>query len=122
MNKKLTLVLAAVIAITSTGLQKANAQANTGLSNLTSPTAVNQHLIPNNNNGRDLGSAANRWRILYLEGSIYLNDTLFLHSKGIKNTFIGKQAGYSLTTGKYNTAGGYKSLYSITTGNYNTAY
>ncbi len=35
--------------------------ANQTLSNLVSPTSINQHLIPNSSNTHDLGSAVNRW-------------------------------------------------------------
>jgi len=40
--------------------------ANQSLSNLTSPTAVNQTLLPGVTNSIDLGSGTNQWRALYL--------------------------------------------------------
>lgn len=40
--------------------------ANQSLSNLTSPTAINQTLLPGVTNSIDLGSASNQWRSLYL--------------------------------------------------------
>src|SRR6185436_11396329 len=41
-------------------------QANRNLNNLLSPTAVNQHLLPNANCSKDLGSLTKKWRYLYL--------------------------------------------------------
>jgi hypothetical protein len=41
-------------------------QANRNLNNLLSPTAVNQHLLPNTNCSKDLGSVTKKWRYLYL--------------------------------------------------------
>lgn len=40
--------------------------ANTTLSNLTSPTSINQHLIPDANNTRDLGTNLIQWRSTYV--------------------------------------------------------
>lgn len=37
-------------------------QANTKLSNLVSPTAVNQHLLPSSSNTKYIGSTSKRWR------------------------------------------------------------
>lgn len=56
----------AVIAMESSG------QANTSLSNLTAPTAVNVPLLPKNDNGKNLGSAAKSWKNLYVDGFSYL--------------------------------------------------
>lgn len=65
--KNLTLSLCiTVIALQVTG------QANTALSNLTSPTAVNVNLLPNNTNSKNLGSAAKSWKNLYVDGKSYL--------------------------------------------------
>src|SRR6478609_2744094 len=97
-------------------------QANTSLSNLTSPTSVNQDLLPGGNNIRNLGSIAKSWKTLYIDGSIYLKDTLFLHTKGAYNTFIGMQAGKSTTTGTYNTGSGWYALAANTTGVQNAAF
>src|SRR5437868_8893078 len=85
-------------------------QANNSLSNLTAPTAVNQNLVPNSNNVRDLGTGAKSWKTLYIDGSIYLKDSLFLHAKGAYNTFMGTQAGKSTTTGTHNTGTGWYAL------------
>jgi len=46
--------------------------ANTFLSNLTSPTAVNEHLLPQNNNTKNLGSSGKSWKNLYVAGRSYL--------------------------------------------------
>lgn len=48
-----------------------NGQANTTLSNLTSPTAINANLLPANNN-INLGSANKSWKNLYVDGNSYL--------------------------------------------------
>ena len=79
-------------------------QAATDLSNLTGPTAINQHLLPASNNARNLGSASKSWKVLYLDSAIYLKDSLFMHTAGLYNTFVGNQAGKSLTTGVQNAA------------------
>src|SRR5690242_17029819 len=76
--------------------------ANTSLSNLASPTAVNQHILPDGNNKRNLGSFNRSWRALYLDSEIYLKDYLFIHNKGKENTYVGQVAGASVTKGYYN--------------------
>ncbi len=63
-----TLLLAAVSFFTSD--PNCFAQANTSLSNLTSPTGVNVALLPASDNAIDLGSSGNSWKNLYLDGSI----------------------------------------------------
>jgi hypothetical protein len=45
--------------------QAASAGANTTLSNLVSPTSVNQALIPTGNQANDLGSTAHAWRYIF---------------------------------------------------------
>jgi hypothetical protein len=47
-------------------------QANTSLSNLTGPTAVNVPLLPKGDNTKNLGSAGKSWKDLYLDGKSYL--------------------------------------------------
>lgn len=65
----LTLVAGANITITpgagTLTIAATGSGANTFLSNLTSPTAVNQNLLPDADITRDLGSGAFRWRDLY---------------------------------------------------------
>jgi hypothetical protein len=118
--------------------QTANAQANRELSNLVSPTRVNQHLLPNTDNVRNLGSANRSWKDLYLDGSVYLSDLRFLsYGTSYSNLFVGVNAGLNTTatantaigyftleansTGNSNTANGYRALSFNTIGNYNTA-
>ena len=43
--------------------------ANTTLSNLATPTAINQDLLPGSDNNYSLGSSTLRWKDLYVEGS-----------------------------------------------------
>lgn len=97
-------------------------QANTTLSNLNSPIAINLSLTPANNNGLSLGSISKSWRILYIDSSVYLKDSLFLHNKGTRNSFTGERAGYSITTASDNAAFGYHALYADTTTSYNSAF
>jgi hypothetical protein len=48
-------------------------QANRSLSNLTSPTQVNQDLLPKSSKCMDLGSCDKKWRNLYLSGKEGIN-------------------------------------------------
>src|SRR6266542_2549003 len=49
-----------------------NAQANTKLSNLVSPTAVNVNLLPGGTTGtKNLGSVTKRWKDGYFNGTVY---------------------------------------------------
>ena len=94
-------------------------QANVNLSNL-STTAVNQHLLPGNNNNRNLGSVGKSWKDIYTDGNIYLDDIVFITNKNIvNNTFVGASAG-NVTTGIANTGIGYQSMLFNTFGAYNT--
>ena len=106
-------------------LQTANAQANRQLSNLLSPTKINQGLIPITTNSKDLGTISMSWRNTYLTGSIYLDGKRFLtNGSDSTNIFVGTDAGNKRSvsrTGSYNTATGYQALYSYTTGDFNTA-
>ena len=157
--------------------------ASVSLNNLTA-TSINQALLPNTNNTRDLGSAARAWRNIYSSGKVGIGiaapvgrlhlkgntnvsqfiidanatqsntnpliklrnsagvDLLWVHSddstntfvgvntgrvnvsggvNGSNNIFIGKDAGFSNTSGFRNTAIGVQALYSNTTGALNTA-
>ncbi len=47
-------------------------QANTSLSNLTSPTSVNQNLIPSSDNSKDLGTSTTTWRSGYFKTTLFL--------------------------------------------------
>lgn len=73
-----------------------NAGANTTLSNLTSPTAINQHLVPDGNLTRNLGSGTNRYNIGFIRTIDFSDNTttsgfIHTHSGGINfnisNTF-----------------------------------
>jgi len=53
-----------------------NAQANTKLSNLVSPTAVNVNLLPGGTTGtKNLGSDTKRWKNGYFNGTVYCYGT-----------------------------------------------
>jgi trimeric autotransporter adhesin len=96
--------------------------ANTTLSNLTTPTKVNVNLLPDNNNKYNLGSATKGWKNLYLDTAVYLGGTKFLTGNAsLHNTGVGLYALYYNTTGRENTANGYDALYYNTMGWYNTA-
>ena len=69
------------------------AQANTKLSNLVAPTAVNQDLLPNTNNARSLGSATLNWKNLSIAGSIFKGNKRFLAIPGNGNNFLRHQFG-----------------------------
>lgn len=111
-------------------------QANTKLSNLVSPTAVNQHLLPNTNNTKYIGSTSKRWRQGFFYDKVSIrpstdnaNFPLYpLHivnpsySRGInvENTYIGNddRAGvysYSVNNPGYGYGvrgyGGYRGVY-----------
>ena len=121
MKKAILLIqfLACVILISIT--VNLNAQANKSLSNLTSPVAVNQHLLPNADNSKDLGSSTLGWGNIYFSNSLFLKGNLTLHSPGTDNFFAGPNAGNTSVTGQNNTGTGQGALQSISTGNYNTA-
>src|SRR6266542_1280710 len=102
-----------------------NAQsANRTLSNLISPTAVNQSLLPGTSNTINLGSGgrgALSWNNLYLGNALYLKGNITLHAPGTGNFFVGSNAGNTSLTGINNTGTGQFSLHSLTTGSYNIA-
>ncbi|MBV9961586.1 MAG: tail fiber domain-containing protein [Parafilimonas sp.] len=98
------------------------AQANQSLSNLTSPTKINQHLLPSQDNKRDLGNANKGWRNIYFTGSLRSGGyTVVSFDVNHINQFIGPLAGNSTTTGTYNIANGYSALSSLTLGSDNIA-
>ena len=96
---------------------------NTTLSNLKTPTAVNQSLLPDTTNSIDLGSYSLQWRNAYLSGDALINGiTIGVGSGNMPlNLAIGYQALHFNTTGNYNTAHGSWSLFHNTTGTLNTA-
>lgn len=95
--------------------------ANTALSNLTDPTAVNVHLLPATAATTNLGNASSNWKNLYLSGDVYIGANRVVSDKGNASNFFGTNAGVSNTSGAYNTATGYQSLHVNSTGGYNTA-
>ena len=116
----LTIILLVPVAFAA----RVNAQANQSLSNLTSPTHVNVSLLPDLNNKHALGSAANSWSSLYLDGSLFLANKRFLAYKtgaGTGNTAVGFQVLFSNTSGYWNTGTGDSVLFSNTEGYENTA-
>src|SRR6266487_1888825 len=99
-----------------------NGQANQKLSNLTSPTAVNQSLLPGTNNTINLGSNNLRWKNLYLGNALYLKGNITLYAPGTGNFFVGTNAGNTSLAGSYNSGAGQYALYQLTSGSFNTAY
>lgn len=95
-------------------------QANTTLSNLVAPTAVNRDLLPNPTNTYNLGSGAQSWKSIYTGTSYYLKNLRILHAPGATNFFVGPNAGNAAVTGTNNTALGDNALVVITSGGYNT--
>ena len=94
--------------------------ANTSLSNLASPTAINQHLLPGTGK-LNLGSASKSWHNFYAGGSIFIDGFRFLsNGNSTYNVFVGNDAGLSTTAG-FNTAVGHQSLYKNSSGFNNTA-
>jgi hypothetical protein len=120
MNKKMLPVLMSAV-FTGYTLYS-HAQANQQLSNLTSPTAINQSLLPNVDNSKDLGNSTLQWKNIYLHDGLYLNGgNLAIHSPGINNFFAGRGAGKPSVTGQGNTGLGTAALASISSGSFNTA-
>jgi hypothetical protein len=95
--------------------------ANRSLSNLTSPTAINQHLLPGVNNSIDLGSATFNYRNLNLGGIINYNGVPYFKANA-GNIYWGYESGYySDALAGENSGFGYRTLVSNTSGRYNTA-
>ncbi|MFT3700861.1 MAG: tail fiber domain-containing protein [Agriterribacter sp.] len=113
-----TTILFAVFALS---YQHLSAQANTALSNLVSPTAVNQSLTPNTNNNFSLGSGTYNWKYLYMGTAYYLKNLRILHAPGNTNFFAGPSAGNAGTTGTNNTSLGDNTLIFVSSGGFNTA-
>ncbi|MEO8147552.1 MAG: tail fiber domain-containing protein [Bacteroidia bacterium] len=98
--------------------------ATTTLNNLTSPTSVNQSLIPSANNSKNLGSSGKGWKSIYATGTYFMGSLPFLGSiagTGTDNTFCGINALSVNTSGGANSAFGKYGLYSNTTGSKNIA-
>src|SRR4030095_3467714 len=114
MKKELLLSLL----IATTALQ-AFRQANTSLSNLASPTSVNQILLANADNTKNFGSTGKSWKDIYLDGDLYIDGSRWLANPAGDNTMVGKAAGLN-TTGADNTFIGKEAGVSNTTGYSNT--
>jgi hypothetical protein len=114
--------------------------ANTSLSNLKAPTAVNVDLLPDSNNKRSLGSNSLSWKRLYLSGDANINGitvgrglngssgdvaigklALSSNNGGYQNTAVGDAALQYNKTGGYNVAVGLSALQANTGGFSNTA-
>ncbi len=118
---KIKLYLSILVLVAMCGVNNTDAQTNKSLSNLTSPTAINQHLLPDVTNSKDLGSNAKVWRDLYLSNYLYLNKNISLHASGSGNIFSGAFSGNTNLTGTNNTGSGVYALNKLTTGYNNTA-
>lgn len=92
--------------------------ANSSLSNLTA-TSVNQDLIPNVDNTRNFGTAANAWRELYLGSNLYIKGQRWTNL-ATNNTLIGTKGNESFSSGLYNLGVGQGSGNLISSGWRNT--
>lgn len=99
------------------------AGANKALSNLASPTAVSQSLLPSSDAAIDLGSSTKRWRTANFSGNILVNGITVGTGAGnsIYNTAVGNIALASNTSGTGNSAFGIDALNANTNGVNNTA-
>lgn len=122
--------------ISNTGDANAADDVNPSLSNL-SPTSINQSLLPDADNVKDVGSLSSSWKDIYFKGSIYkggakvLNVTgtstaigvnaMYTNLSAVENTAVGYYALYSNSSGHGNIANGNEALYFNTEGSYNIA-
>ncbi|MFL5788423.1 MAG: tail fiber domain-containing protein [Flavisolibacter sp.] len=121
MRKNVFIIVMLIALFELSAIEKIAAQANTSLSNLVAPTAVNVDLIPFSTNLRSFGSSGHNWNNMFFIGNVYKGSKLFIGNRGTANTFLGILAGRVINSGKYNTAIGHNALYSDTSGYYNTA-
>ena len=135
--KFFAVIIASVIIVIAFQIKVAAQYANQNLNNLTSPTKINQSLLPLKDSSKSLGSSSKAWKNIYFRGSIYYGNSLAIFFRNT-NTSVGLNALLSNTAGNNNTATGYNALYfnkgnsntatgfqamySNTTGNYNTAF
>ena len=96
--------------------------ANRALNNLSSPTAVNQSLVPLTTGAVNLGSSSLGWKNLYLTNALYLNGNIILRAPGVRNFFTGTNAGNTSVSGSDNTGAGPNALNHLTSGSDNTAF
>lgn len=95
--------------------------ANTALSNLATPTAINRTLSPGVTNNIQLGVSSKNWRHIYIGDTYYLENLPVLRSPGATNFFAGPDAGNTTLTGGTNTAVSFNSLKVLTSGSNNVA-
>ncbi|HYK43640.1 MAG TPA: tail fiber domain-containing protein [Parafilimonas sp.] len=93
--------------------------ANTALSNLKSPTAVNVDILPDSAGKRNFGAGGFTWNNIYFHGKWY-RDSIQLLSSNSVNLFFGDNAGL-INAGQYNTAFGLAAFSSNKAGQLNTA-
>ena len=94
--------------------------ANTSLSNLVSPTSINQVLLPNVTNSLDIGSFSLGWRNIFASHSYYLSGSKVVDVTGTANTFLGN-TGNVVNTGTFNTFVGNSAGAANTSGSGNVA-
>lgn len=87
--------------------------ANTNLSNLDSPTAINQTLLPDSDLGRDIGDPTNRFSTIYCE-DVTSGDTSLLVDSGFQ-TGGGNSASVNVFSG--NVEDGTSGLMQVNSGN-----
>ena len=122
MKKIITLSVHLSVLLLSMSSLSYGQSANTSLSNLVAPTAVNQNLLPDANNNHNLGSLAKSWKNIYLSSSIFIDGSRFLsNGNSTSNVFVGNDAGITNTTAGFNTGVGHQSLYKNSSGFNNTA-
>ncbi|MEO6168681.1 MAG: tail fiber domain-containing protein [Chitinophagales bacterium] len=108
-------LLTTTICIVTFFTQQLFGQANEQLSNLISPTQVNQHLLPGTDNSKNLGSSSKSWKNLYLDGDMYIDGNRFTYLPTSTSTFVGNTAN-TTSTGVGNSALGYRVLMANTSG------
>ncbi len=81
-----------------------------------------QDIIPNTTNNYSLGNSFASYKDLYLDGMMYKEGSLFMHTNGnIRNFFAGEGAGGIVASASYNTGVGYNALFQ-SYGNSNSAF
>ena len=122
MQTKFYSALILIMCFTICKNSNAQSSANKTLSNLNSPTSVNESLMPDKDDKHNLGSNNKSWKDLYFSGSVYVNGSKFISNPVEENTYVGYFTNGPNSTGTNNTAVGFESLYSNTSGYGNTAY
>ncbi|MFT3701911.1 MAG: tail fiber domain-containing protein [Agriterribacter sp.] len=112
---------ASVLLVLFSYQQHAFGQANTSLSNLVAPVAINKDLTPGATNTYSLGTGSYNWKNIFIAGAYYLRNLRVMHAPGTYNLFLGFNAGSSTVTGAYNTTVGHNALAVVTSGYANTA-